>query len=79
MISAEILDAYRCLVEWKPQDMPDLKALGGAMYAIGDEEQPFFSEAVLYNLLPFKGDARSLLVRIRNLGEALAIPAEHRP
>lgn len=40
-----------------------------------DVDQPFFSEAFLYNLIG-KEDARTLRARLNSLGESLGVPRE---
>lgn len=46
------------------------------MYAEGDENAPFFSEAFLYNLLG-KDEARSVLSIIRQLAELAGVKFEN--
>jgi hypothetical protein len=66
---AQATEIVNDLKTWKPEwGIPHLKTLDG--YEKGDEDAPFFSEAILYVLLG-KDPARSLLGRLRRLAEAV--------
>lgn len=64
------------LLEWTPEGFFLEKVSkivnGKGMYAAGDDETPFFSEAYLYNLLG-KEDARTLLALIEQAFSSIGI------
>ena len=71
------------LLEWVPEGVPLEKisrvnypiSVFGKVFTKGDDGQPFFSEAYLYNLLG-KEDARTLLALIRHLLKSMGIDIE---
>jgi len=76
-------ESMKQLLEWVPEGV-DLEKISkinypvrsfGHVFTEGDEDQPFFSEAYLYNLLG-KEDARTLLALMRQLCKSLGIEAE---
>lgn len=64
------------LLEWAPEGglLKEVSKIvnGKGMYAEGDDETPFFSEAYLYNLLG-KEDARTLLCLIERAFASIGI------
>ena len=65
------------LLEFETGDLP-ASCKRGPMYEKGDEKQPFFSEAYLYNLLG-KEDARTLLALMRPVWDAAGIDRKDQP
>jgi len=72
----KIKEIFNKLYAWVPEGVP-LKKISavvypkkdwGQVFTDGDEKQPFFSEAYLYNLLG-KEDARTLLALIQQLSK----------
>jgi hypothetical protein len=79
----KIKEAFKVLLSWVPEGVP-LKRISTINYPVkffgkafqeGDDKQPFFSEAYLYNLLG-KEDARTLLALMRRLCKAFEYDME---
>lgn len=76
-------ESMKQLLEWIPEGVPLEKisrinypvSIWGKVFFEGNDKQPFFSEAYLYNLLG-KEDARTLLALMRKLCKSLGIEAE---
>jgi len=66
------------LLEFAPGWLPKECKKKSNGYEKGDEEQPFFSETYLYNLLG-KEDARTLLALMRPVWDEAGIPRIEQP